>query len=652
MMKKAIPVIAVVLMFAAAAGPLAGQWVKSFHFNVRDSANSIAQAGDGGYIVAGTSWGGTAAAQEQQAILIKLSPNGDSEWQRSFGGSKLTEAKAVQRTYEGGYIVAGTYGTEQIVSHDIWVAKLSSSGAIEWQRVFGGSDDDEVNSIEQTLDGGYILCGTTASFGAGKTDFWLVKLLPSGAIEWQKTYGGADYELADSVQPTADGGYILAGTSSSLSPAGIWAAKIQANGLIEWQKSFQPAASSYIAIQPSSEGGYALTGSCNDGVFILKLSALGAIEWQKGFKAPYRNTALVSNAVVNKVAGLCQTSDNGYVVASHNTYSSSWDQGNHWVVKVNGQGALAWERAFEGSSDDQAACLRRTSDDCLLLAASTEAFNSKGRMTTLYSDMMVMKLSSQGDLNANCGLASMVGNETLEPNIQPSDVDFQTQNSSAGSIAVDIAIGNPNAEVHDFCAGKFLLSIKTDDLQYGTTDPAPGLHAYDPGSQVSIQAVPSAPAYKFSGWWIGGALNASNPLVVTMNSHQTVDTFFATTKWDVGSSAGSGSGSHCFIATAAYNTPLHPAVRLLRSFRDKRLLTNGPGRAFVSSYYKWSPAVAQIISRSAPLRFIVRILLLPVIGAAALILVLGWPAGLAVGGGSTMTIMNFRRSRKRRKGKI
>jgi hypothetical protein len=642
-MKIKILFLSVLLMFAAAAGPLAGQWAKSFHYSERDVANSIAQTSDGGCIIAGSS--GWATLQDQKAILIKLNPKGNIEWQRSYAGSNLAEAKAVQQTFDGGYIIAGTYGTYQLVSQNIWVAKLSSSGTIEWQQLFGGSDAEDVSSIQQTLDGGYILSGSTGSFGAGKTDFWLMKLLPNGAIEWQKTYGGADSETAGSALQTADGGYILAGLSLSLSQSGIWVAKIQANGMVEWQIAFQATPIGNVAIQPSSEGGYVLAGNCQGGIFILKLSFRGTVEWQKGFKAPQKN-GLSSNS--SAVAGLCQTLDNGFVVAAHNFYN--FGQGSFWAVKVNRQGALAWERAFQGSANDGAACLRQAFDDSLLLAASTEAFSSNAKIGN--SDMLVMKLFPQGDLNAVCGLAVEAGNETLEPNIQSLDVNFQPQNSSAGPTAADIAIGNPNAEVHDFCTGKFFLSIKNANLSLGTTDPAPGLYAYDPGSLVSIKAVPAGQANKFNSWWIDGRNDLSNPLIVTMGSHQMVEAFFASTTWGGGGGGGSGSRSLCFIATAAYKSPLHPAVRLLRDFRDKRLLTNGLGRAFVSSYYKWSPATARIISRSALLRFVVRIFLLPIIGAAALILGLGWPAGLAVSvGGLAIAIKKIRLGRGRKKNK-
>ena len=629
-----------VLLFTATIGTLAGQWAKSFHFGERNLANSIAQTND---------------EREPSSPDCKFSRRAGSksnpdqaQSQRGYRMAAKLRRFEIGRGQSGSTSLRGRLYRRRHIRHlstrltgHLGCETLLPLGTIEWQQVFGGSDEDEVNSVQQTLDGGYILYSTTASIGAGKSDVWLVKLLPNGTIEWQKTYGGADYEFARSAQQTADGGYILAGISFSLSQAGIWVAKIQANGMIEWQKAFQQGAiSSNFAIQPSSEGGYALADRCQDGVFILKISALGAIEWQKGFKAPQKG-GLAS------VAGLCQTSDNGYVVASHNTYS--FHQGIYWLVKVNRQGALVWERAFEGSSDDQAACLRRTCDDCLLLAASNEAFNSTGK-TGVYEDMMVMKLTPQGDLNAVCGLAVEVGNETLEPNIQPMDVGFQTNILRQFRALRILRWGLPTPKFMTFARGNSSLVLKT---QIPPQEQPSRLRDSPP--MIPVPRSPSGPSlpssdYKFDRWWIGGASNLNNPLIVTMDSHQMVLAFFTTTKWDVGGGMGPGSISGCFIATAAYHSPLHPAVRLLRDFRDKRLLTNGPGRAFVSSYYKWSPAVAQIISRSAPLRFVLRIVLLPIIGAAALILGLGWPAGLAVGaGGSTMAIMKFRRGRRRRK---
>ena len=152
------------------------------------------------------------------------------EWQKSFGGSGLDAANSIQQTSDGGYIVAGAsfssngdvtenHGSSD--SADFWIVKLTNAGELEWQRPLGGSDYDGANSIQQTSDGGYIVAGGSGSEDGdvtglhGRYDFWIVKLTSTGVIQWQRALGGRDDDEANSIQQTRDGGYIVAGESNS-----------------------------------------------------------------------------------------------------------------------------------------------------------------------------------------------------------------------------------------------------------------------------------------------------------------------------------------------------------------------------------------------------------------------------------------------------
>ncbi len=149
------------------------------------------------------------------------------EWQKCLGGSKTEIANSIQQTTDNGYIVAGTtWSKDGNVSgnhggYDFWVVKLNSSGGIQWQKCLGGSDEDMANSIQQTTDGGYIVAGYTKSNNGdvsgkhGWSDFWIVKLNSAGQIEWQKCLGGGISDYAKSIQQTTDGGYIVAGFTES-----------------------------------------------------------------------------------------------------------------------------------------------------------------------------------------------------------------------------------------------------------------------------------------------------------------------------------------------------------------------------------------------------------------------------------------------------
>jgi hypothetical protein len=151
-------------------------------------------------------------------------------WTKTFGGSDNDVASSVEQTSDGGYIVAGWTGSYGAGSYDVWLIKTDSSGDMAWNKTFGGPDGDQAASVRQTSDGGYIIAGFTASYGAGGQDAWLIKTDSSGDMAWNKTFGGSGDDGANSVEQTSDGGYIVAGSSASYGAGGgdVWLIKVAA----------------------------------------------------------------------------------------------------------------------------------------------------------------------------------------------------------------------------------------------------------------------------------------------------------------------------------------------------------------------------------------------------------------------------------------
>ena len=112
---------------------------------------------------------------------------------------------------DGGYISASSTDSLGAGGNDIWILKLDPNGNISWQKTFGGINNEFFYSIDQNMDGGYIVAGITNSFGAGNYDVLVYKLDADGNISWQKTYGGNGDDYARSIQQTRDRGYIVAG---------------------------------------------------------------------------------------------------------------------------------------------------------------------------------------------------------------------------------------------------------------------------------------------------------------------------------------------------------------------------------------------------------------------------------------------------------
>jgi hypothetical protein len=207
-------------------------WAKTYGGASFDWATSVQQTSDGGYIVAGATW--SFGAGNGDIFLIKTDANGNLQWAKTYGGTFGEYARSVQQTSDGGYIVAGNTSSFGAGAVDIFLIKTDANGNMQWAKTYGGIYTDSATSVQQTSDGGYIVAGATWSFGAGNGDFFLIKTDANGNIIWAKTYGGTSYDLATSVQQTSDGGYIVAGFTTSFGAGyyDIFLIKTDANGNI------------------------------------------------------------------------------------------------------------------------------------------------------------------------------------------------------------------------------------------------------------------------------------------------------------------------------------------------------------------------------------------------------------------------------------
>ncbi|MCI0617233.1 hypothetical protein L0244_30015, partial [bacterium] len=181
-------------------------WSRTFSGVNSEYGSSIQTTSDGGYIVAGGS--SSFGAGSFDAWVLKLDSSGSIQWQKAYGGATVNkEAKSIEPTADGGYIIAGFSDWYNSGANDFWVFKVDSSGNKLWEKTYGGNGDDYVRSVKTTSDGGYILGGYTYSFGAGDVDAWILKLDSSGNVQWQKTYGASDGDVLWYFQTTPDGGF-------------------------------------------------------------------------------------------------------------------------------------------------------------------------------------------------------------------------------------------------------------------------------------------------------------------------------------------------------------------------------------------------------------------------------------------------------------
>ena len=336
------------------AAPSGSQWAVAYNGNGDERAQSVQQTTDGGYIMAG--YTSSFGAGNGDLWVLKLNSDGSLAWQKTYGDTYPFEgAEEIQQTADGGYIVVGNIYLN--LDWAIWILKLDPNGNIIWEKTYGGSGEDYGESIQQTSDGGYIVAGHTDSFGAGDYDLWVLKLDSGGNITWQKTYGGPNREAALSIRETSDGGYVVAGGTDYFIPGtgDVWVLKLDSSGNILWQKTYGEAGhDTAIDIQQTTDGGYiVLAQSDAFSRWVLKLNADGTVAWQ--------NTYYGDGPGYYTPSSIEQTADGGYIVVG-STPDFQELIGHMWILKLNSDGTAAWEKNYGGPCESEAYCIRLTSD--------------------------------------------------------------------------------------------------------------------------------------------------------------------------------------------------------------------------------------------------------------------------------------------------
>ncbi len=391
------------------------QWQNTIGGSGVDILYSIQQTTDGGYILGGNSDSPISGDKVESCVagtdfwIMKVDSAGVIQWQNTIGGNGHDYLSSILQSTDGGFILggwsnSGAFGdkTENSNgSYDYWIVKLDSMGVIQWQNTIGGGDWDQLSTLIQTTDGGYILGGWSESNVSGdKTennigpdgtpDYWVVKVDSFGVIQWQNTIGGSGYDILVSVQQTSDGGYILGGSSrsnisgdkteNSIGDLDYWIVKTDSLGVIQWQNTIGGSGNDQLfSIQQTGDGGYILgghsysnisgdktensIGSYND-YWIVKTDSLGNIQWQ--------NT--IGGSDLDQLYSLQQTIDGGYIGGGYSYSNISGDKtensnGNndYWIVKTDSLGNIQWQNTVGGSGDDRLYSLQQTGDGDYIL---------------------------------------------------------------------------------------------------------------------------------------------------------------------------------------------------------------------------------------------------------------------------------------------
>jgi len=303
--------------------------------------------------------------------LAGMSGRGQVMFQKTYGGlDAIEEGASVQQTHDGGYIIAGTTSSYGAGSDDLYLIKTNSSGSVLWTKTFGESGGDAGYYVQQTADSGYIVAGNTNNFGAGGV--YLIKTKSNGDTLWTKTYGGLNSDAANCVQQTNDGGYIILGYTYSYGAGNndVYLIKINSIGDTLWTRTYGGTVSDVgTSVQQTTDGGYIIIGytdsygSGNSDVYLIKTNSTGDTLWTKTYGG-------IGYECGNYVR---QTTDGGFIIVG---FTGSFGAGNNdvYLIKTNFIGDTLWTKAYGGTGYEKGSCVQQTSDGGYIISGETNSF--------------------------------------------------------------------------------------------------------------------------------------------------------------------------------------------------------------------------------------------------------------------------------------
>jgi len=371
-------------------------WEKTYGSTEDDSANVVITNGKDGFVLAGVT---TVKESGYTHIwFLGLDKNGEKKWERMQGGASLDCATKIISTKDGGYMLVGALEAKGDHDRDMLALKVDSKGNKEWHATYGGRYyDDMAYGVIATPDEGYILVGYTKCKGAGEEDLYVVKTDKYGTMKWEKTFGGAGSDIGRSISVTPDGRYIVCGTTRSkgFGEEDMYVIKIDNTGNPEWEKTFGGAASDVAnSVVCTTDKGCVIAGSTKskgngkENAYLIKLDNKGEICWERGFGKKQWDVA----------ESIILLPDNGYLVLGWSE-SLAGGESDMWALRIADntepviktyveKKLLEWEKKGPGESDQD-------------LAARTSASNKENKITELRKDAMTFYSNEDGSLAQN-----------------------------------------------------------------------------------------------------------------------------------------------------------------------------------------------------------------------------------------------------------
>lgn len=331
-----------------------------------DDGRSIQQTSNGGFVIVGNT--------NNLVYLIQTNINGDTIWTKTFGGSNSNTGHSVRQTIDDGFIIAGETNSFNSGNFDVYLIRTDINGDTIWTRTYGGASDDYGYSVCQTFDSGFVVAGYTRSFGAGYDDFYVLRIDANGDTLWTKTYGGADWDDAYSIQQTNDYGFIIVGWTKSYGAgdADVYLIRTDGNGDTLWTKTFGGIDwDGASCVQLTDDGGYLIVGSG-----LIKTNSNGDTLWTRKLSGGF---------------GL-QTNDGGYIITGSKVSGTGLQYYDAYLIRTDSNGDTLWTKKYGGTNYDIGNSVQQINDGGFIIVGTTLSFGAGG------ADIYLIKTDSNGNV--------------------------------------------------------------------------------------------------------------------------------------------------------------------------------------------------------------------------------------------------------------
>ncbi|KQC13784.1 MAG: hypothetical protein APR63_00210 [Desulfuromonas sp. SDB] len=378
--------LSLVVLLVSISTMLTGGWSKYFGGSDEDMGISVQQTIDGGYIVCGftDSWG----PGNESVYLLKTDDLGEMTWAKIFGGVETDVGFSIQQCTDSGYIICGYTESSGAGNYDIYLLKTDVNGVLSWTKTLGGTYEDRGKFICQTADNGFILTGLTYSYGAGLSDAFLIKLDDQGNTLWSKYFGGINHDWCASVQQTSDGGYIICGGTSSYGSGDydVYLIKTDQDGNDLWIETFGGAQSDNgYSVKQTSDGGYIIVGDTksygagiND-VYVIKTDSCGDTLWTRIF-----------GGSTHDIAYCIDETRSGNFIITGETSSFGAGYNDVYLISISASGDLIWSKTLGGIGADCGRSVSYTADGGYIITGGTTSYGAGN------SDIYLLKTDSNG----------------------------------------------------------------------------------------------------------------------------------------------------------------------------------------------------------------------------------------------------------------